>query len=54
MQVGPEENDGQKLFEVIEREGPSNFFAAIRDVEGPYAFVYYQGELVLNLGTLSD
>lgn len=42
MQVGRDENDGQKLFEQIQREGPSNFLAAIRNIEGPYAFVYYQ------------
>jgi asparagine synthetase B (glutamine-hydrolysing) len=41
-QIGPEENDGRKLFDLILREGPSNFFAAIRNVEGPYAFIYYQ------------
>lgn len=44
VQVGADENDGQKLFDQIQREGPSNFFAAIRDIEGPYAFVYYQGK----------
>lgn len=43
-QVGQEENDGQVLFDKLQAAGPSNFFAAIRDVEGPYAFVYYQGE----------
>ncbi|GAA6049277.1 hypothetical protein JCM3770_005918 [Rhodotorula araucariae] len=42
LEVSPHENDGQKLFEQIQECGPSNFFAAIRDVEGPYAFVYYQ------------
>lgn len=41
-QVAPNENDGRKLFDLILREGPSNFFAAIRNIEGPYAFVYYQ------------
>ncbi|KAL8286907.1 hypothetical protein RQP46_003913 [Phenoliferia psychrophenolica] len=42
LAVGPSENDGQVLFDTILREGPTNFFAAIRLVEGPYAFVYYQ------------
>ncbi|BGP42293.1 hypothetical protein JCM10449v2_006298 [Rhodotorula kratochvilovae] len=42
LEVSPHENDGQKLFEQIQECGPSNFFAAIRDIEGPYAFVYYQ------------
>ncbi|GJN92383.1 hypothetical protein Rhopal_005413-T1 [Rhodotorula paludigena] len=42
LEVSPHENDGQKLFDQIQRYGPSNFFAAIHDIEGPYAFVYYQ------------
>ncbi|GAA6029046.1 hypothetical protein JCM8097_001567 [Rhodosporidiobolus ruineniae] len=42
LDVAPEENDGQKLFDQIQSYGPSSFFAAIRDIEGPYAFVYYQ------------
>jgi asparagine synthetase B (glutamine-hydrolysing) len=41
-QVAPTENDGAALFALLLREGPSNFFAAIRNVEGPYAFIYYQ------------
>ncbi|GAA6013581.1 hypothetical protein JCM10207_004781 [Rhodosporidiobolus poonsookiae] len=44
LEVAPEENDGQKLFEQIQSYGPSNFFAAIRDIEGPYAFIFYQAE----------
>ena len=42
LQVSPHENDGQKLFDQIQQYGPSHFFAAIRDVEGPYAFVYFE------------
>ncbi|GAA5843113.1 hypothetical protein JCM9279_001866 [Rhodotorula babjevae] len=42
LEVSPHENDGQKLFDQIQHYGPSRFFAAIRDVEGPYAFVFYQ------------
>ena len=38
----PSENDGAALFALLLREGPSNFFAAIRNIEGPYAFIYYQ------------
>lgn len=41
-QVDSHSNDGQALFNLILREGPSNFFAAIRSIEGPYAFIYYQ------------
>ena len=53
LQIGPDENDGQKLFEQIQCEGPSNFFAAIREIEGPYAFVYYQGKSHIPFGYLS-
>ncbi|ORY88988.1 asparagine synthase-domain-containing protein [Leucosporidium creatinivorum] len=42
VEVAPTENDGAALFALLLREGPSNFFAAIRNVEGPYAFIYYQ------------
>ncbi|GAA5960988.1 hypothetical protein JCM21900_001938 [Sporobolomyces salmonicolor] len=42
LDVAPNENDGRKLFDLIESSGPSNFFAAIRNIEGPYAFVFYQ------------
>ncbi|GAA5922140.1 hypothetical protein JCM3775_003504 [Rhodotorula graminis] len=42
LKVSPHENDGQKLFEQIQHHGPSRFFASIRDVEGPYAFIYYE------------
>ncbi|GAA5823765.1 hypothetical protein JCM11251_003284 [Rhodosporidiobolus azoricus] len=45
LEVGPHENDGQKLFDRIQAYGPSSFFAAIRDVEGPYAFIYYQASM---------
>ncbi|GAA5889240.1 hypothetical protein JCM6882_000684 [Rhodosporidiobolus microsporus] len=45
LEVSPHENDGQKLFDRIQAYGPSSFFAAIRDVEGPYAFVYYQASM---------
>lgn len=40
--VAPDENDGQKLFDRIQALGPDNFLTAIRDVEGPYALVFYQ------------
>ncbi|KAK4050812.1 hypothetical protein OIV83_003234 [Microbotryomycetes sp. JL201] len=42
LSVAPHENDGQVLFDRIQMEGPSNFFACLRNIEGPYAFVYYQ------------
>lgn len=41
-QIGSNENDGRKLFQRILDQGPSLFFGSIRDIEGPYAFVYYQ------------
>ncbi|KAM0790810.1 hypothetical protein ACM66B_004656 [Microbotryomycetes sp. NB124-2] len=42
LEVQSHENDGQILFDLIQREGPSNFFACMRNIEGPYSFVYYQ------------
>ncbi|BGP18654.1 hypothetical protein JCM10213v2_006720 [Rhodosporidiobolus nylandii] len=42
LEVDSHENDGKKLFDRIQLCGPSSFSAAIRDVEGPYAFVYYE------------
>ncbi|GAA5891353.1 hypothetical protein JCM8208_002596 [Rhodotorula glutinis] len=42
LEVSPHENDGQKLFDQIQQYGPTRFFAAIRDVEGPYAFIYFE------------
>ncbi|GAA5859461.1 hypothetical protein JCM1840_004626 [Sporobolomyces johnsonii] len=42
LDVAPSENDGRKLFDLIQSSGPANFFAAIRNIEGPYAFVFYQ------------
>ncbi|GAA5873592.1 hypothetical protein JCM8547_005625 [Rhodosporidiobolus lusitaniae] len=41
LEVAPHENDGQKLFDRIQSVGSPGFLSAIRDVEGPYAIVYY-------------
>ncbi|KAI5479249.1 asparagine synthase (glutamine-hydrolyzing) [Pseudohyphozyma bogoriensis] len=44
LEVSTTENDGQKLFDAIQSAGPDNFLSAIKHVEGPYAFVYYQAK----------
>lgn len=55
-QVGSEENDGRVLFDRILRAelGSEGFIGAIGDVEGPYAFVYYQVSLLIPLPRKTD
>lgn len=43
-QVPPGSNDGQTLFNLLQKEGATNFVSVIRSIEGPYALVYYQAD----------
>ncbi|KAK4050760.1 hypothetical protein OIO90_004982 [Microbotryomycetes sp. JL221] len=42
LDVPPNSNDGQTLFNKIQSVGTTNFLNCLRSIEGPYAFIYYQ------------
>jgi asparagine synthetase B (glutamine-hydrolysing) len=42
VQVEADENDGQVLFDLLQQNGHDRFLSTLRNIEGPYAFIYYQ------------